>query len=260
MEDLEITNLDLLNPAQQELAVGLCRRRGATKGLVVDAWRSRVKKMKKTVVTAARLIQDRISPCGRESAFKAAMVTLTYEDTNAWDPNHIRAYLTHVRNWMNRRKQPFRYVWTAELQERGAVHYHIVVWLPKLGPGQWNYLKLPKADDAGWWPHGSSNVKWARSAVGYIAKYASKGSELPQGKKFPKGCRLYGVGGVTKDERVTLRYYRAPPFARDALGPNADIFKVEEGYVDRRTGLFVKSPWVFVSMIGKFPLFIWQPT
>lgn len=257
MKDIEIQGAELLSDRMLDDALKHCRRRGSSRGLVIDPMRARLTKMKKTVITAARLIQDRIAPQGgREVQWQPAMLTLTYENVSDWQPDHIRNLLTTIRNWLARRGYSFYYVWTAELQKRGAVHYHIVVWLPRLGPGRWNFLKLPKVDQNGWWKYGSSKVHFAKRAVGYLAKYASKGDDLPSGSKFPKGLRLYGVGGVLKSERVVMRWWRSPPFAREALGPDADIRKVKDGYQDATTGNFVRSPWEFVCLYSGFPFFI----
>lgn len=225
--------------------------------VVIDPMKSRISKMKKTIITGARLIQDRLCGSqGRNAMFRPCMLTLTYAKTGEWDACHIRDFLTTVRNWLGRRGHKFRYAWTAELQKRGAVHYHIVIWLPRVGS---KFLKLPKVDKKGWWKHGSSNIAWAKKAVGYITKYASKGDDLPAGAKFPRGCRLYGVGGLLADDRVVLRFYRAPKFVREHFGEGADIRKVRGGYIDVVSCSFLKSPWVFWGLIGKRPFFYLQP-
>jgi hypothetical protein len=86
---------------------------------------------------------------------------------------------------------PFRYVWVAELQKRGALHYHVAIWLPKR-------VQLPKFDKQGWWPHGSTQRLIAKNAVGYLMKYLSKISPF---HKFPKGVRIHGFGGLTQQAR-----------------------------------------------------------
>lgn len=254
--EVELIGCDDFSKIEKRYAAALTFSSGSKKGLSVDPRAVRIRKMRSSVVTAARLFQDRLG-CSfgavRNSQWRPAMITLTYADKDAWDPNHIRNFLTCVREWLKRRGHKFRYVWVAEMQARGAVHYHIVVWLPRLGLGRWNFLKLPKMDESGWWSHGSTNVCWARRAVGYVVKYASKGDSSVA---FPKGLRLYGIGGTIEDERVELRYWRAPLFARKALGRHADIKKVRGGYECKTSLEFCPSPWEFMGFIGGRPFFV----
>lgn len=233
------------------------RHHRSSKGLLLDPQKIRIRKMKSSVITSARLLESRLNVgAGRNADHRAAFLTLTYARIEDWDPNDIKLFLTSVRNYLARRGFKFRYVWVAELQSRGAVHYHVVVYLPRL-PGTSKFLRLPKPDKLGWWKKGSTNICWARRAVGYLTKYVSKSSELPAGFKFPKGLRLYGAGGLTKDDRVELRYWRAPFYARQALGSLADIRKVKGGYLDNFTGLFVKSPWMLVGFVDSRPFFVY---
>lgn len=139
------------------------------------------------------------------------MVTLTYRGVDDWRPNHIATALKAAREWCRRAGCAFRYVWVAELQKRGAVHYHVCVWLPR-------HLSMPKWDKRGWWPHGMTNVVRARHAVGYLLKYISKGAgDALRG--FPKGARIYGVGGLDAALRRARRWLRLPAFVRG----NSDI-------------------------------------
>ena len=141
--------------------------------------------------------------------YKAAMITLTYAPDVDWQPWQIRDLLTHYRKWCMRRQVEFRYVWVLELTKAGRPHYHIVAWLP---PG----ITPPKPDKQGWWPHGKTRAEWARSPVGYIAKYASKSSD---GRgELPKGARLWGSGGVSKDVRGLVRWACAPSWVRFLSG------------------------------------------
>lgn len=256
-ENPEIIGKEDLNVLQLRMAHGHCKDFQSSKGLVLNPAVSRYRRMKKVVLTSARLIDSRLVSGGRNAQWKAAMLTLTYHDVHAWRADHISSFLRHARQWIKRRGYDFHYVWTAELQERGAVHYHIVFWMPRISSGRYGFLKFPKPDDQGWWPHGSTRIHWARNAVGYLVKYSSKVTDLRSDQKFPKGCRLHGVGGLTVDERVTVRWWRSPVYARKALGEFADIRKVKGGYEDRKTGNFVASPWQFVGFLGSFPFFVY---
>lgn len=194
--------------------------------------------MKHNVITAARLHQEAMGRGGRR--FRAAFITLTYAPGQAWNGRHISDTLSACRKWHTRLGLRMRYVWVAEMQERGAVHYHIILWLP------FGYTP-PKFDQRRWWPYGSSNAKWARNAVGYIAKYASKGKDGPE---FPKGIRIQGVGGLEIECRRVARWWKAPSECRTHLGEAADIRRINGGRFDAVTGLFWDSPWRYLVVNG----------
>lgn len=211
---------------------------GATAWHLVDRQQSRLRKMKHGVLTNARLLSEQASRTGFR--YRPVFITLTYRPGQSWQARHISYYLKSARQWMKRRGHPFRCVWTAEMQERGAVHYHVIVFLPLR-------MHLPKPDECGWWSYGKSNIKAARSAVGYIAKYASKGADGPA---FPPGVRIHGAGGLDANAKREARWWRAPSEAREYLGAAADIRFVTGGRVDARTGAFWRSPWRFVALNG----------
>jgi len=196
---------------------------------------TRLKRMRTSVGHAARLLHFD-AHCERHvQRWNKLFVTLTYADVDGWEPGHFSRFRDAFRQWCRRRGVRARYVWVAELQQRGALHYHIVVWMPK-------GVFVPKADRQGWWPHGATNIKTAQSPIGYITKYASK--TTPEGLiGYPKGARMCGHGGLTPEGRRHIRYWQAPIWVRDALGGAADIRKVTGGYCNRRTGEFLASPW-----------------
>lgn len=211
------------------------------RGLLVDRASTRLKKMSHGVKTAARLMGE---VCTRRGfRYRAAMVTLTYRPGENWRGRHVAEFLNTARKFTNRAGHDFRYVWVAEMQERGAVHYHILVWMP-VG------FRLPKPDDRGWWPYGATKIEWARKCVGYLAKYASKGQEegAPQ---FPKGIRITGQGGLDMEAKREYRWWRAPSEAREALGTCADIRRITGGRFDAVTGLFWESPWTLAELNGQ---------
>lgn len=55
------------------------------------------------------------------------MLTLTYRDVDAFEPCHISLLIKHIRQWLLRRGYRMLYVWVAELQQRGALHYHVLI-------------------------------------------------------------------------------------------------------------------------------------
>jgi hypothetical protein len=87
------------------------------------------------------------------------------------------------------------YFTVAEMQERGAVHYNVILIVR---PGVW----LPMPDKAGWWEWGSTNAKTCKArgdlmyAMRYVTKPEQKGG--PGGPSMPKGIRLYSMGNSSR--------------------------------------------------------------
>jgi hypothetical protein len=113
-----------------------------------------------------------------------------------------------VRKWCQRQAVPFKYVWVAELQKRGAIHYHLAIWLPLR-------LQLPKFDKRGWWPHGMTQTVIGRAPIGYLMKYLSKTGPL---QAFPKGARIHGYGGLTTQARAVCTWLNWPQWCKQRFG------------------------------------------
>ena len=152
-------------------------------------------------------------------------VTLTYAGVNDWRPNHLSRCLKAVRKWCKKRSVKFRYVWVAELQKRGAMHYHLAVWLPKS-------IQLPKFDKQGWWPHGMTQRVIAKNPVGYLMKYLSKIGPL---QAFPKGARIHGYGGLTQQARGICTWLNLPSWCKQRFGVG-ELQTVSNRRVVRGTG------------------------
>ncbi|NEV64678.1 rolling circle replication-associated protein [Thiorhodococcus minor] len=199
---------------------------------------ARLKRMQRTVRESSRLLQEEIQHGGFR--YWAVFLTLTYAPDQDWEPGHVSAFMKTLREHLRRRKIRARYVWVMELMKNGKPHYHVVVWLPR---GH----KLPKPDDAGWWPWGSTNIQAARSPVGYLSKYASKGApELddPYKPQIPPGARLSGNGGLSKAARQVRSWRLCPAWVRE-------LFTVEDrpvrapggGWLSRATGHWEPPRW-----------------
>lgn len=189
-----------------------------------EAHAARLRKMAKGVFHTAKILNNALIADGYTMApspkvrrikpdqYRAALVTLTYRPEVEWSPAHIAALLDHYRKWAKRKKARFAYVWTMELHASGVPHYHIVFWLTG---GE----KPPFPDAQGWWPHGSTRAEWAFSPVGYIAKYASKGTS----GKLPKGARVWGSGGLPKEGRAERSWALAPRWVRKVTRFGSDV-------------------------------------
>ncbi|MDR3451926.1 MAG: hypothetical protein P4L96_03860 [Rhodoferax sp.] len=178
-------------------------------------------------------------------------VTLTYRGVDDWKANHITSAIKCARQWLKRRTgHKLRYTWVAELQTRGAVHYHLAVWLPK-------GLTLPKFDKQGWWPYGMTNVQRSFNPVGYLMKYLSKVGAF---HKFPKGCRLFGIGGLDAQARGIRTWINYPQWLKQTAGVG-EVVRRAGRYLVRETGEILKSPFrmlwtrtgLYLSTVGPVP-------
>jgi len=162
-------------------------------------------------------------------------VTLTYRPGVDWASSHVRDAVNKFRDWCKVRGFPCRYTWVAELQGRGAVHYHLLAWLP---PGvrmpMWDRRTVTPSGKrmACWWPHGMTNRQVAKSGVGYLMKYLSKLGELT---RFPKGLRLYGIGGLNAQGRAVRSWYNLPEWVKLSHGVG-EVTRAACGFVVRVTG------------------------
>lgn len=214
---------------------------GTSQGLIhLDRHKNRLRRLRHGVITAARLHDETSKHGGFRT--RSAMVTLTYRPDAQYHPRHVSDLLRHMRNWCARRNVVFRYVWVLELTKAGKPHYHLLLWLPR-------GLTLPKPDKQGWWPHGFTRIEWARKAVGYIAKYASKGTA---GGEVPKGARLHGVGGLVSDARIERAWWLSPSWVRTKWPEPAYMPRPAKGggWVSRLTGEHAESPWRVLFLHG----------
>lgn len=114
------------------------------------------------------------------------MYTLTYERVGDWEPRHV----SNMVRWLRARKC-VHVVWVAELQGRGAVHYHLLA----LHPVGVKWVK--PTEEHGGWARGFTWVTQNVEKPFYLMKYLQKGSRDGHGIEFPKGLHLYGVSRRT---------------------------------------------------------------
>jgi hypothetical protein len=126
--------------------------------------------------------------------YYAACLTLTYAPSQVWERRDITRFIDALRKFYARRGWQFVYFWVAELQQRGAVHYHVIVFVPK---GH----KIPMPDR--WWRKGFTHIFAVRCFAAYLSKYLQKGME--GSIRFPRGLRLFGYGGLDFLQRAMWR-------------------------------------------------------
>lgn len=186
--------------------------------ITIDPKASRVTRLRKGLGIAAKQLHNQ-----GDKNQSIWMLTLTYRgDNRQWNPKHISAYLYDLRSWHYARtgSRAVRYAWVAELQQRGVIHYHVIVWL---GGG----LTPPKPDQP-WastdrkgvkqwhppmWSHGMSNRLRSTAPVAYLMKYASKIESKNVGT-FPHGARIHGAGGMDPTGRSIRRWVLWPAYVQ----------------------------------------------
>lgn len=203
--------------------------------IALSPTKTRLAKIKSSVLTAARL------HCETKKRWRVVMVTPTYAPDSNWNPLDITNLCKCIRQWLGRRGIEFRYVWVLEYTKKGKPHYHMLVWLP-LG------TTLPHADKRGWWTKGWTNQEWAKNAIGYIAKYASKGSDLIQ---YRPRARHHGNGGMTGDALLEQRWWKLPMWLRPTVEPSERVQRRKGGgFLHPATGQVFESPWEVIFERG----------
>lgn len=178
----------------------------------------RVSRMQRGVKCAADLLQTVSQTSGHR--YRTLFVTLTYRPEVSWSPSHIREFFTRLRNRWTRKGETLRYVWVMELTKAGVPHYHIIFWVRAS-------LRLPAPDRAGLWPHGWSQVQRARSPVGYLVNYAAKADAMSA--PFPRGARIFGVGGADREVRAEKRWRLLPAYVRARFNASDGVKRARGG-------------------------------
>lgn len=203
---------------------------------------SRLRRMKKAVMTVGRLQTEETQQGG--CRYRVGMATLTYREGVKWEQKHVTDFIKRVREYLRRAGHVCRYCWVMELTKRGAPHYHVLLWLPK-------GITLPKPDKRGWWKHGMTRVEWVKKAVGYLAKYTSKGTE----GELPSGARLHGNGGLSKEGRAERSWWMCPGWLREIWGVEHWPKRAPGGgWLSRLSGEWEPSRW---RMIERAPDWSW---
>lgn len=192
----------------------------------------RIKRLKKAVWSSGHL--HGIAEKGHRPA-QCWFVTMTYRPGVEWASSHCSKAIEGYRHWCQCRGVPCRYTWVAEMQGRGAVHYHLVAWLPVgVSMPKWDMptRKSHGRTRAAFWPHGMTNTQKALAGVGYLMKYLSKLGEF---HRFPKGLRLYGIGGLDQAGRSVRSWLNLPGWVKSFYGVG-DVVRGVSGLVVRATG------------------------
>jgi hypothetical protein len=211
----------------------LNRKSGET--FEVNKQRARVRRCQKRVHSWANTLQNPVQKMGKT---RQVMITLTYEKVDTWEPNQIKDFMKLCRFCMG--ADLLAYAWVAELQERGAVHYHVILIVKK---GTF----IPKPDEYGWWDLGSTKIETARSLF-YIVTYTGK--EYQKMGAFPKGMRMFAVwlskSLVTKVELFLHKMSALPGWLADQIENQVE-------YCEERIKRHVGGGWIFRGEIYSSP-------
>jgi len=143
---------------------------------IIDTVKNRYNRMVNRIKSWAELIN------GVEGNKRLVMVGLTYRPGEEWNPNDIREFMSKVKRKLG--EKLLGYAWVSELQERGAIHYHVLMYFKK-------GTRFPLPDKSGWWKHGSSSVTSAKSPW-YVLSYTKKAYQKNY-EFFPSGARAFAV-------------------------------------------------------------------
>lgn len=227
--------------------------------ITIDPHQARVTRLRKGLGIAAKQLHNQ----GQQNQ-RIWMLTLTYAgDNRDWKPHHISRYLDDLRKWHYSRtgSAKVRYAWVAELQQRGVIHYHVIVWLdggltPPKPDTSWHSTdrKGVKQWHSAMWPHGMSNRLRSTAPVAYLMKYASKIESKNVGS-FPHGARIHGAGGISSTGRSIRRWVLWPAYVQGNASVT-DRFKPAPGggFINHETGELLLSE--FAPTGGGFQSFI----
>ena len=120
----------------------------------------------------------------------------------------------------------------------------MLAWLPR-------DAVMPKWDVArgrrrAFWTQGMSNTQLAKAGVGYLMKYLSKLGEFTH---FPKGLRLYGIGGLNAAARGIRTWLNFPEWAKRSFGMG-DVIRQSGRLVVQATGEILSSPYLVFLLPG----------
>lgn len=171
--------------------------------IVVDTLYARYTRMRKRIKSWVDVVAG-------EPDARCVMLTLTYKPGQSWQPNDIRDFMSSLKRLLGARL--YGYAWVAELQARGAMHYHVICYVRR-------GTLIPRPDTSGMWSHGLTKIETAKSPY-YVLKYTGKEAQKDY-SKFPPGARSFAVYLCDRLLKDQLRYMSLKPWEQivvDAFG------------------------------------------
>jgi hypothetical protein len=177
----------------------------------IDIYKARYHRMRNSIYKWAELTNLYYSG----DLYRRVMLDLTYKKVGTWHPNDITEFVKKLRNKLG--EKLVTYAWVAELQERGAIHYHMIV-IVKRG------TNIPAPDSSGLWKHGSSRRDTAKT-VFYMVTYVGK-EHQKNFSEFPCGARCFGIGLFEGLVRKQFRFDRLKTWEQQYYLVNQDWKKL----------------------------------
>lgn len=196
----------------------------ATKKLLI-----RQKRAKRKIIAVTKEHKRTAKTLG----FSAVALTLTYANAKDFSPKHVTAFVAALRAALKRLGHPTLYLW--RLERASALHYHLILWLPR--SYRIGLAKLKK-----WWPWGSTWIAACRNVTDW-SRYIAK---LDATVKLPKGARLIGYGGLDAAGQVVVRRVSLPRWLLVVL-PKGVVPRRHPGggWIDPATGVLYRSPYLW---------------
>src|SRR3989304_4365366 len=108
--------------------------------VIVDTALMRHARLKRRVKAWSWSLNDFMA-ASLNSRVRMVMITLTYRPGVEWEPQHMNVFMRHVRK--SNGIGLLGYAWVAELQQRGAVHFHLLLLVTRGSV-------IPMPDRCGW--------------------------------------------------------------------------------------------------------------
>ena len=148
-------------------------------------------------------------------------VTLTYPHVWPEDPEDCKGHLKAFRKRLQRRYGHFAGFWRLGIQDRGAWHFHLLLFVPSsFGPlkGLRRFVSSSWYEVTGKVSEGHlcagtrvEAVKRWREATNYVERYMAKPEEFPQGSETGR------IWGIWNENLLPVRWERAQVSLRDAF-------------------------------------------
>lgn len=202
----------------------------AYSGLVAEGTRKRMAKACDILIQCSR-VKMRYRPGKKAFPFRLGFLTLTVPG-KVVDPNGIHPYFKRFLDWLRYRKS--LYVWKAEYQERGQIHYHLIInqyihfhdlryYWNKLMREAGQLAEYAKA-------HGHFNapsidiraVRNDKTLSNYLLKYLLKDNKLPANGHLKK---WWGASAALQENRFE---YEMGGAESDQIHTSKDIYIDEE--------------------------------
>ena len=132
---------DLLNKTRVKREVQIIDKFTGKKLFTVDNKILRVRRCQKRVHAWASALKPVFD--NSNNRYQMTMITLTYAPGYDWKPLQVSHLMMKIKYEL--KDKLVAYAWVAEMQERGAVHYHLILVTRK-------GTTIPHMDDLGWCP------------------------------------------------------------------------------------------------------------